>query len=216
MARRLKVTQYSLRWPRRKMLSLITIFPLLLMLAGCGALIKAAEKGEVITVKELLEKGANIEEKDSYGDTALMRAAENGRTETVKLLLDKGANVNAESNFGVTPLIYAARSGNSDMVTILLERGAKIYAKGRWITEAGDTPLSMAAYSGNVGIMKMLIDRGADVEEAIWALENTEKHPNHAQKARRGIQELKKFSPGPRKGEAAALRPKEIPQQQPA
>jgi hypothetical protein len=190
----------------RKNLTLIVVFPLLMMLAGCSTLIRAAEKGEINTVKELLEKGADPEEKDSFGDTALMHAAEKGHPEIVKLLLDKGANVNARSNFGDTPLISAARSGNSATVTILLERGAQINAKGRLITGSGDTALSMAALAGKIDIMKTLIDRGADVKEAIFALENTEKQPGYAQDARRGIQELKKYLPEPRQEEVVAMK----------
>jgi ankyrin repeat protein len=42
-------------------------------------------------VKQLLDKGANLESKDKYGRTPLLWAAEKGHEAVVKQLLDKGA-----------------------------------------------------------------------------------------------------------------------------
>ena len=48
-------------------------------------------------IKSLLEKGANIETRESHeGDTPLIMAATSCPTDTVKLLLGKGANKEAE------------------------------------------------------------------------------------------------------------------------
>jgi ankyrin repeat protein len=60
-------------------------------------LIAAAVNGDVATVRQLLDKGANIEARDMFNFTALIRAADAGKTDTVKLLLDKGANIEARA-----------------------------------------------------------------------------------------------------------------------
>jgi ankyrin repeat protein len=59
-------------------------------------------------VKLLLDKGAEIEAKDSRGQTLLLRAAENGHEAVVKLLLEYGAGVNAKHGSRQTALHEAA------------------------------------------------------------------------------------------------------------
>ena len=65
---------------------------------GWTVLMMAAWRGDSKAVQALLDKGADVNEKDIYGTTALMMAAENGHTETVQVLLDKGAEENAKRN----------------------------------------------------------------------------------------------------------------------
>ena len=47
----------------------------------------AVERGQEAVVKLLLEKGAQLESKDNYGQTSLSYAAGNGHEAVVKLLL---------------------------------------------------------------------------------------------------------------------------------
>ena len=58
-------------------------------------------------VKELINKGADIEAKDEEGQTSLMWASHRGHGVVVKLLLEKGANVDAKSLSGKTALDWA-------------------------------------------------------------------------------------------------------------
>jgi ankyrin repeat protein len=52
-------------------------------------------RGYLVIVQMLLEKGIDINTRDSQGWTALHLAAERGQHEVVKLLLDRGADVYA-------------------------------------------------------------------------------------------------------------------------
>ena len=123
-------------------------------------LILAAGRGDIITVRDLLEKGGDVNEKDNeYGWTALMAAALNGRTDVLQILLEKSSHVDAKDNFGWTSLIIASRSGHTDIVRALLDAGADVNAK----TNTDYTALMAAAKQGHPDTVKLLLTRGADV-----------------------------------------------------
>ena len=85
--------------------------------------------GDIEKIKLLLEKGANIEAKDSYGNTPLVWASWSGYIEVVKLLIEKGADIEVKNNYGFTPLIWASQNGRIEVVKLLVEKGADIEAK---------------------------------------------------------------------------------------
>lgn len=76
----------------------------------CTALHMAARRGNVEAAEALLERGANIEARDSLGETPLRRAVNCGQTGVAALLLGKGADPHSVGSKGLTPL-SAARSG---------------------------------------------------------------------------------------------------------
>lgn len=60
--------------------------------ANVEALCKAAERGQVARIRELLSEGTPVDGKDKIGSTPLMHAAESGQVEAVRVLLDAGAD----------------------------------------------------------------------------------------------------------------------------
>src|SRR5206468_1641703 len=72
----------------------------------------------------LLEHGADLEARDSQGDTPLLCAVENGDRTVVKLLLDMGANIETSDNQGNTPLLRATMREYEETLSILLDKGA--------------------------------------------------------------------------------------------
>jgi len=62
--------------------------------ASAQPLIEAARKGDIDTIKGLLDNGADVNEKNNYEATALMFAAVNGHIDAVRLFIEKGADVN--------------------------------------------------------------------------------------------------------------------------
>ena len=61
-------------------------------LAG-GPLFMAAQKGELTTVRSLVENKADMDRVNSDGCTALFVSSEKGKLDVVKLLVDSGAKV---------------------------------------------------------------------------------------------------------------------------
>jgi hypothetical protein len=74
----------------------------------------------------MVEKGADIQAKDSIGSTMLMWAAFNdtGKTELVEELLKLGIDPNAKNKNGETALTWGLRRGYTPVITALKKGGA--------------------------------------------------------------------------------------------
>jgi ankyrin repeat protein/caspase domain-containing protein len=103
------------------------ILGLLFLITGCATtpLMQAVKKGDINSVKPLLDQGADVNE-TFYGETALMVASYYGPIEIVKMLLNRGADVNIVRGDGWSALSYAASGRQTDTVKLLLNRGADI------------------------------------------------------------------------------------------
>lgn len=88
-----------------------------------------------------------VNDVDSYGDTALDLAIRNGHVGAVKLLLQNEADANRVSPDGKTPLYAATLAPNSGrIVELLLKHGAK---PDKPVSRPkGDTPLMSAIRQG--------------------------------------------------------------------
>ncbi len=123
----------------------------------------------------LLDRGADVNGKDSDGWTTLHYAARYAHVvDVVTLLLDRGADVNAKDKYrDFTALHHAAESGHVDVAALLIDRGADMNGKDVY----GWTPLHYAVENEHADVADLLIDRGADVKiKGGWtALELAEK-----------------------------------------
>ena len=119
----------------------------------------AAINGDIATIQDLINKGADVNAADNNGFTALEGASQHGHLEIVRLLVEKGANVNTKTEKGHTALMAAAQYGHSNIVQFLLDKGADVNSS--YIT--GKTPLMAATENHHTDTVKMLLDKGADV-----------------------------------------------------
>jgi serine/threonine-protein phosphatase 6 regulatory ankyrin repeat subunit B len=111
-------------------------------------------------VKELIAQGADVNVRDSRGNTPLIQAIIQRKLLFVEILVSGGADVNAKDEDGQTPLHLAVLAGRKDIVELLIAKGADVNVKSNtWDT----TPLIAALRSGHEDIAQMLIVKGADV-----------------------------------------------------
>ncbi|KAK3252016.1 hypothetical protein CYMTET_38675 [Cymbomonas tetramitiformis] len=94
-----------------------------------GAWFAAAEFGLVEVMRELLEKGAEVDADDGEGRTALTVALAFRQEAAARALLEAGAGVNAGT--GRRPLLAAAEKGLMEMVRELVGKGAEVDAEDR-------------------------------------------------------------------------------------
>lgn len=75
-------------------------------------------KGDLETVKKLIELGTDVNQK-SNGMTPAMYAARYNRVEILKLLVEKGAKLNVKSDMGFKAIKYAELSNAKDALVYL-------------------------------------------------------------------------------------------------
>lgn len=110
----------------------------------------------------LIERGANIMARDSYGGSALHAAAQWGRIATINLLISRGADIAVRNDSGYTPLHSAIQGLQLEAVKVLLLKGADINAQA----DRYGTPLTNAI-TGNsnnerLPIIRHLLSNGAN------------------------------------------------------
>lgn len=62
-------------------------------------------------VQFLLEQGADVHCKNSYGYTALLWSAQQGNLACLRCLVEQGADIHAKTKWGETALVWATRKG---------------------------------------------------------------------------------------------------------
>ncbi|KAL8919594.1 MAG: hypothetical protein Q9172_004922 [Xanthocarpia lactea] len=119
----------------------------------------AVQEKQLTRLKILIEKGADVNEKEAFGGwTALIIAANQGYVPAVTLLLRSGADVNLSSRDGWSPLHWSCKDGNETVVRILLDHGAKPDAN-----QCGWTPMLIAAKHGYMTVVQTLAKVGVNI-----------------------------------------------------
>jgi ankyrin repeat protein len=90
-----------------------------------AALLQACEKGDLKTVRELLDKGVNVNASDKDGRRPIIEASYWQHADIVRLLIDKGTDVNAKKVDGTTALDFAISLRSKEIEQILRQAGAK-------------------------------------------------------------------------------------------
>jgi ankyrin repeat protein len=139
------------------------------------SLLQATADGNIDEVKSLLSQGADVNVRDTFGQTALHHAIVKGHEKIVELLINRGSNIDAKDNAGRTPLHYAAgagglygvrdwaQAGDPNIVRILFDKGANINAADK----EGRTPLHYATINSilrrDMAMVRLFVEHGADL-----------------------------------------------------
>ena len=101
----------------------------------------AALQGNTHAIRQHVEAGSDLDEKDDFGSTPLVIAATFGQTEAARALIEGGADVEIRANDGSSPIHVAAFFARTEIVTALLDGGADRYSRNM----AGATAYDLVA-----------------------------------------------------------------------
>jgi ankyrin repeat protein len=118
---------------------------------GLTALVYAAREGCFDCVADLVQAGAEVNQKTYYGWTALLTATQNRHYKIGAWLLDHGADPNLANNGGWNPLYLATDNRN---------------------IESGDYPVRRPDMD-HLDYIKLLVDHGANVNARICGEQST-------------------------------------------
>jgi ankyrin repeat protein len=123
---------------------------------------EAVRRGAVDALQRLLDAGADIDARDSHGQTALMIAAVEGRRQTVEWLVAHRASLDRTAKYGLSALMLAVVNGHADIVRALTDAGASLDLRGTGAHGfAGKTALDLALARNDGPVVETLRSRGA-------------------------------------------------------
>lgn len=120
-------------------------------IGGKHVLIKVYEQ----RLKNLVDKGANLNLCDKFGNTVLHYSLLMGCVDSANYLIDNGADLSISNTEGVTAIVAAIGLGNEDLIIKLLDKGADL--KPQDLCEY--TALSIAIEKRLTSIVKELLKR---------------------------------------------------------
>ena len=133
---------------------------------GYTAIFYAAERGDVSTVRMLLEYGSNANRVASNGLSPIMLAAMHGHKEVVDIFIKAGVQPDLLTSNRInkkTALVWAARNGQEEVFELLLGCGADPAKNSNG--SYNETALMFAAKNGHLAIVKRLLGYQAVVDE---------------------------------------------------
>ena len=120
---------------------------------------KAADRGHENSLNVLIDAGADVNVRDSYGSTSLMIAANRGHENNLKVLIHAGANVNVTDSNGLSFLMKAADRGHENSLKVLIHAGADVNAVDN--VDRSALMLTASASANKAEMVQTLIDAGA-------------------------------------------------------
>lgn len=123
---------------------------------------EAARKNLVDEVKNLLARGADINEVSETGYTALHHSIAEKSIEVLIFLLNQNANVTIGDDRGETALHYAVYDDMYDVVEMMLQKDKSII---NLTDDYGNEPLWTAVLKPkiNYSMIKLLLEYGGDI-----------------------------------------------------
>ena len=141
--------------------------------SGWTLLHRACSRGHVDLARGLMDRKANIHQRNNDGWDALMFASVHGHVPVLVLLISRGANVNARNNAGRTALALAAGYDNLPACLYLISQKADLLSVdnyGRSVLEGygGWVSLTPAVLEQRRALLQHAYDEGPH-PNARWA-----------------------------------------------
>ena len=111
-------------------------------------------------IRQCINKGIDVNVKDSDGWAALMHATDSDDYKTVRLLVEFDADIDVKDDDGQTPLMNCAFVNARKSAEFLISHGANVNLKDKF----GQTALMLAALNDSKEVGEMLILNGADID----------------------------------------------------
>ncbi|HYA86903.1 MAG TPA: ankyrin repeat domain-containing protein [Nitrospirota bacterium] len=167
----------------KNMMTCLLLLGILALMTSCAVnILTAADSGNVGDVEKAISSGADVNKRDSNGNTPLMLAAKHGDFAIVKKLVIKGANLYAKNNDGDDALLALSKytmnisageetgrrkseplpittEGHLKTAEYLIQNGVDINEKDN----EGNTALILAADLNKIHLAGLLLSKGADV-----------------------------------------------------
>jgi ankyrin repeat protein len=90
----------------------------------------AIKRGDVQDVRDLLDRGTDVNARDRHGQTALMLAAHAGHREVVETLIAHRPNLNTTAKYGLSALMLALVAGHAEVARLLANAGTDLSLRG--------------------------------------------------------------------------------------
>ncbi|MCX6556248.1 MAG: ankyrin repeat domain-containing protein [Candidatus Aminicenantes bacterium] len=146
----------------RRMRNWLTVLSLLIFICmplAADDIFAPVKKGELDSVKTLLEKDpALLNARGESDRTPLLEAVLSRQPAVFEFLLEKGADFNLVNKEGFAPVHFAAFLGETELVKMLIAKGAPLTVNANVI---GATPLDLAVSAGRREMVELLIAKGA-------------------------------------------------------
>jgi len=142
-----------------------------------------AQQGDLEACRDLIRRGAVVNEVDSAGFLPLHYASSAGYYEVCKLLLEFGSDSSSYLT-GFSPIVIAAKNGHAKVVELLVSFGCSVEDTGA----AGTPPIVAASSTNQFETIEALFNLGANLDssdvEGNSALHMCAKTENSAQAIR--------------------------------
>ena len=119
--------------------------------------LSAASRGDISTLRVMIQQGFNANAADYDGRTALMLAAAKGQTDAVAVLLSAQVNASACDNLGGSAIMEACRHGHDAILKQLVAHGARWHLS----TVATASELCTCVFECNLPLMRRFLAAGA-------------------------------------------------------
>lgn len=142
-----------------KIFGMVSLLIIIIIISGCAsAELKGARDGDLSVVREFVESGGDINERQKNGRTLLMFASAGGHVHIIDYLMGAGADLRLRDDRGFSALMTGVEANKNPSVLSLLSYGADVND----YSNKGQTSLLLAAGRNFSGIVNTLLKSGAD------------------------------------------------------